>query len=171
MAGVRVMASDPEIRAHLQWLGYLQPVGLVVSAPALAAAGAFVNKNIVREQQRLIALAKPAINDFPGFCRDFLGWEAADLAGGSGGPDLPRALDVALPEYDEVLSPTYAVPDPDQNDRWLMLIQVLPRTSDLDEVGESHRDDRHWHASPQARFDRLLRPASGKSSSSICAPM
>jgi type I restriction-modification system DNA methylase subunit len=151
------MATDPEIRAHLQWLGYLQPVGLVVSAPALAAAGAFVNKNIVREQQTLIALAKPTLNDFPGFCRDFLSWEAADLAGGPGGPDLPRDLDVALPEYDEVLSPTYAVPDPDQKDRWLMLIQVLPRTVDLDEVGESHRDDRHWHASPQARFDRLLR--------------
>jgi type I restriction-modification system DNA methylase subunit len=151
------MATDPEIRAHLQWLGYLQPVGLVVSAPALAAAGAYVNKNIVREQQTLIALAKPSIDDFPRFCREFLGWEAADLSGGPGGPELPRSLDVALPEYGEVLSPTYAVPDPDQKDRWLMLIQVLPRTLDLDEVGESHRDDRHWHASPQARFDRLLR--------------
>ena len=151
------MANDPEIRAHLQWLGYLQPVGLVVSAPALAAAGAFVNKNIVREQQILIGLAKPTINDFPRFCREFLGWEAADLAGGPGGPELPRTLDVALPEYEEVLSPTYAVPDPDQKDRWLMLIQALPRTVDLDEVGEAHRDDRHWHASPQARFDRLLR--------------
>jgi hypothetical protein len=165
------VATDPEIRAHLQWLGYLQPVGLVVSAPALAGAGAFVNKNIVREQQTLIALARPkaatmrpgspapepAIEDFPSFCREFLGWEAADLAGGPGGPDLPRTLDVALPEYDEVLSPTYGVPDPDQRDRWLMLVQVLPKGTDLDEVRESHRDDRHWHASPQARFDRLLR--------------
>ena len=159
------MATDPEIRAHLQWLGYLQPTGLVVSAPALGAAGAFVNKNIVREQQTLIALSRPrvagdaapAIDDFPAFCRDFLGWEATDLAGGPGGPELPRSLDVALPEYAEVLSPTYAVPGPDQADRWLMLIQVLPRGTDLDSVAAAHHDDHHWHASPLARFERLLR--------------
>lgn len=79
------MATDPEVRAHQQWIGYVQPVGLVVSAPALAAAGAFVNKNIVLQQQVLVGLAKPkatpsrptdlpdpAIDDVPAFCRQFL---------------------------------------------------------------------------------------------------
>jgi hypothetical protein len=33
------MSRDPEFLTHLEWLGYLQPVGLVVSAPTLAAAG------------------------------------------------------------------------------------------------------------------------------------
>ena len=28
------MAQDPEYRAHQEWLGYVQPVGLVVSIPA-----------------------------------------------------------------------------------------------------------------------------------------
>ena len=29
---------DPELRAHKEWLGLLQPVGLVVSPPALIKA-------------------------------------------------------------------------------------------------------------------------------------
>ena len=41
---------DPELRAHQEWRGYLQPAGLVVSPAALRDAQAFVNKNIVREQ-------------------------------------------------------------------------------------------------------------------------
>ena len=31
---------DPEVAAHLEWLGYVQPTGLVVSAAALVRAGA-----------------------------------------------------------------------------------------------------------------------------------
>lgn len=164
------MPPAPEIRAHQQWLGYLQPAGLVVSAPALAAAGVVVNKNIVRQQQVLIDLAQPkasvgrtgdppppAIDDLPAFCRAFLGWEANDLAGAPGGPELPRALDVALPEYGEVLSPTYGVPDPDQPGQWLMLVQVVAKGVDLDEVEPARQGEHHWHASPQARLDRLLR--------------
>jgi len=34
----RHMANDPELLAHQQWLGFLQPVGLVVSPPALLQA-------------------------------------------------------------------------------------------------------------------------------------
>ncbi len=33
---------DPEIVAHLEWLGFVRPVGLVVSAPALVHAGAIL---------------------------------------------------------------------------------------------------------------------------------
>jgi len=45
------MANDPEIRLHKEWLGFLQPVGLVVSPPALSAAQAVVNRNVVELQQ------------------------------------------------------------------------------------------------------------------------
>jgi hypothetical protein len=38
------MAKDPELQAHLEWIGYIQPGGLVVSAPALLAAKAQVNR-------------------------------------------------------------------------------------------------------------------------------
>ena len=43
------MAPSEEHRSHQEWLGYLQPVGLVVSPPALVAAQAHINKNIVPE--------------------------------------------------------------------------------------------------------------------------
>ena len=33
---------DPAILAHLEWIGFVQPKGLVVSAPALVRAGAIL---------------------------------------------------------------------------------------------------------------------------------
>ena len=38
---------------------------------------------------------------------------------------------------------------------WLLLIKVLPKGTDFDAVEEI--DSRHWQASPQAKFERLLR--------------
>ncbi len=49
------MAQDYECRVHRDWIGLLRPVGLVVSPPALVAAQAFPDKNIVIEQQSLLA--------------------------------------------------------------------------------------------------------------------
>jgi hypothetical protein len=48
------MAKDPQLQAHLEWLGYLQPVGLVVSATALLEAQAHVSRDVVAEQQRFL---------------------------------------------------------------------------------------------------------------------
>jgi hypothetical protein len=156
------MAADPELRAHQEWLGYVQPVGLLVSAPALVACGAHVNRNIVRQQQELIAFAldgdgTPRLDDLPAFLRRFLGWEERDLAGAPGGPLLPPDLEVALPEFGDALRPDYAVPDPDKPGSWLMLVGTAPPATDLDKVveGNGHR----WPASPHARFERLLREA------------
>jgi len=157
------MASDPELRSHQEWLGYLQPVGLVVSPPALHAAQAWVNRaEAVRLQAVLEDLVDPGpppcVNDFPGFCRTLLGWAPEHLAGSPDGPPLPEGLDVSLPEYGEVLSPTYAVPDAENDGQPLMLVRALPRTIDLDAVEEERQsNDRAWHAGPQARFERLLR--------------
>jgi len=53
------MASDYELKVHRGWIGLLQPVGLVVSPPALVTAQAFPDKNILEEQQQLTNLLKP----------------------------------------------------------------------------------------------------------------
>ncbi len=157
------MANDPELRRHQEWLGYVQPVGLVVSPPALHAAQAAINSNaLVPLQETLEDLVDPGpppcVNDFPGFCRTLLGWETQHLVGTTGGSPIAESLDVSLPEYGEVLSPTYAVPDGDHQGQWLMLVKALPRTVDLDAVEADRQDsDRAWHASPHARFERLLR--------------
>src|SRR5262245_20545985 len=119
------MADAPELRAHKEWLGYVQPVGLVVSPPALLAAQAYVNRNIIAEQQILLGLTadsgdRRTIGDLPQLCVQLFGWEKTDLAGAPGGPELPGDLAVSLPEYGDVLRPTYAVPDPDHDGAWLM---------------------------------------------------
>ena len=169
--GLKDMSQDPELRAHKEWLGYLQPVGLVVSPAALRDAQAFVNKNIVREQSILIRHVrgestaatqrgeepKPRLKDFAVFAFDFWGWEPSDLAGGPGGPELPTSLEVPLADYGEVLAPRYAVPDPANPGLWLMLIDVRTDSANLDDAPKEDTNDKRWHASPQARFERLLR--------------
>lgn len=159
------MPPAPEALAHQQWLGYLQPVGLVVSVPGLLAAQAQVQRNIAPQQRVLIDLTAPApadddappvLRDFPRFASEFLGWPTEFLAGAPGGPALPPDLDVALTDYNDLLAPTYAVADADNSGQWLMLVKVEPEGTDLDALPTERHDDRQWHASPQARFERLL---------------
>lgn len=162
------MPNDYELRVHREWLGLLQPVGLVVSPPALANAQAVPDRAILREQNELLALVgasgaptrgrKAAIRDFPAFTRNVLGWKATKLAGSEAGPALPDDLSVHLPEYHETLRPTFAVPGlKDDGAPWLMLVQVFSEAVDLDESAGT--TERQWHASPQVRLERLLREA------------
>src|SRR5438105_12702067 len=154
------MARDPETLAHLEWLGYVQPVGLVVSVPALLAAQAHVGRASPAEHQSFLAHLPrdkydeiiPEIPDLRQFVQSVLGWEANDLQ------EAPASLEVALPEYHETLRPTFVVPEfqPKDSERpWLMLVQCLPKATDFDSVHV--HEERHWQATPEARFERLLR--------------
>src|SRR5215470_8992357 len=98
------MAKDPELLAHLEWLGYLQPVGLVVSPPALVAAQAFPAKNIIPDHNRFLEVvedvtldgqadAVPAVREFPRLATSVLGWEPADLVGTAEGGPVPETLE------------------------------------------------------------------------------
>ncbi len=159
---------DPERVAHKAWLGPLQPVGVVVSPPALTKAQAVLDRNILPIQQALQAIvqrpasvysdADPVLLDFPRFAREVLGWTSEDLAGAPGGPPVPEALAVALPNYGEILRPTYAALDSMGDNRPLLLIQVVDRGAALDKPPD-HAERSGWHASPQARLERLLRDA------------
>ena len=166
------MARDPELLTHIEWLGYLQPVGLVVSPPALVDAQAFPSKNIIPEHNRFLEMVdqitlegendpQPSIRDFPRFATQMLGWEPADLVGTAEGGPVPDSLEVTLTEYNETLRPSYAVPEfdkaPNGDRKWLMLIQRVKLGLDLDDTPETDAKDHRWQASPQARFERLLR--------------
>jgi hypothetical protein len=51
----RSSTTDPELQAHQEWLGYLQPVGLVVSPAAMQHAGWVVTSSgseLIERQQR-----------------------------------------------------------------------------------------------------------------------
>ena len=65
----KTMAYDPILEAHKRWLGYLQPVGLVVSPHALVAAQAVPSANVQGLQRRLQAIlsAPPGPGEAPAF--------------------------------------------------------------------------------------------------------
>ena len=159
------MAKDREHYPHQEWLGYVQPVGLVVSVPALLAAQAHVTRNIGREHQQFLACLTedetPALRSLADLTQHVFGWEAGDLVDLATADETDRqALEVQLPEYGETLAPTHAVrqfvPAKSQQPApWLMLVQSLPKGQDFDSIPEL--DDRRWHATPQAKFERLLR--------------
>jgi hypothetical protein len=157
------MVKDPQIERHKQWLGYLQPQGLVVAPAALDACQAWLDDSVFAEQQRLCSLLidKPisATVSRHGItlrqlCVDLLGWEPADLV-----PGAATGIESVLTDYHETLRPDFAVRDPDPADAakpWTLLIQDLPHGTDPDKPPEE-QDERHWRASHQARFERLLR--------------
>lgn len=159
------LSRDPEVRNHQEWLGYVQPEGLVVSIPALLEAGAYINRNFAPQHKRFLealpvdagGVSIPEIREFPTFAKTVFEWSEQDLYGGPGAAEVPASLEAALPDYGETLRPTYALrefqPTPERH--WIMLIQVLPGITEFDKVKTD--DSRHWQASPQARFERLLR--------------
>jgi len=160
------MAKDPAVLAHQEWLGYVQPAGLVVSIPAMLDANVRINQNIAPDHRRFLdALSSstdgepiPEIADFPQFAQTVLDWSASDLYGAPGSESLPESLEVPLPDYSETLRPTYALREFEvtgDGREWILLIKVLPKGTDFDAVDDS--DSRHWLASPQAKFERLLR--------------
>jgi hypothetical protein len=169
----------PELLAHREWLGQIQPVGLVVSPAVLVRQGVFVDRQKgIEKQARLREIFDSSV-DFAIFARDVLEWPDGLLAGSPDGPELPDALTVALPEYDDRLSPTYAVPNPEPApvgqgatspagqgfpapskvegslaDNWLALVSIVPNGVDLDRLPADHTG---WRATPHARLERLLR--------------
>ena len=147
-------ADNRLVEAHRRWIGYVQPTGLVVSPVVLANHTIGADSNVGAEQVRLVELVTPDSNrvtDIPAFVQTLLGWQPDDLL------PAPEDLAVPLPELDTTLRPTYVVRDPTPADgapQWQMLVSVEPDGRDLDAIDEGNRA---WAATPQARFERLLR--------------
>jgi hypothetical protein len=93
----------------------------------------------------------------PAFARAVFGWGAENLWGAPGAPALPTSLEAPLPEYSETLRPTYALREfePKEGSEWILLVHVLPTGANFDAT--TTLDAHRWQASPQARFERLLR--------------
>lgn len=162
------MSVDPAIRDHQAWLGYLQPDGLVVSSAALVDSQVMLPQDTLQLQQRFVAFVGETtaddegdtvatIADFPAFACEFLEWPDDCLIGKAERP-IPDALNVALPELGETLSPTFAFRDAKPKDPanpWLLLGQALEVGTDMDAVQTVNAAG--WSASPSRRFERLLR--------------
>ena len=160
---------DPNTRAHLEWLGFIQPAGLVVSAPALVKAGAILNRQDSEGQallagcvhQRVVLPGRdpePCVRDFQEFASTVLGWgfSSRGYAGTAEAP-VPADLSVVLPDYDETLHPDFAVRERDPRNGaspWQLLVQVLAAGQDFNKATSGAGG---LEASPQGRVERLLR--------------
>ncbi|HOU53048.1 MAG TPA: N-6 DNA methylase [Myxococcota bacterium] len=169
---------DPHVLAHLEWLGFVRPTGLVVSAPALVRAGAILNRSDAEGQHLLRdfleggdlpggireteqpyggkAQSEPSIRDFRAFARSVLGWSFSPK--GYAGIEqalIPPELHVPLPDIGETLRPDYAVREPDPEEGappWQLLVQVLEPSADFDRPTGGRLD-----LPPHSRMERLLR--------------
>lgn len=155
---------DPHVLAHLEWIGFVQPTGLVVSAPALVRAGAILNtrdaegQGLLRSSVDTTDDADPRIRDFRAFARTVLGWSFSPK-GYAGTPEapIPPELEVPLPDSGETLRPDYAVREPEPQNgapAWQLLVRVLEPEQDFDLEA---RAGRRSELSPQSRMERLLR--------------
>ena len=164
-------APDPNTRAHLEWLGFIQPNGLVVSAPALVKAGAILNRQDAEGQSRLVGCVRervldsargpePCIPDFREFAATVLGWGFSSRGyAGTVDTPIPRELEFPLPDYGETLRPDFAVRERDPRNGaspWQLLVQVLDAGRDFD-VPATGGTGLRLEASPQGRAERLLR--------------
>src|SRR5438094_10364467 len=138
---------DPEILGHLEWLGFVRPTGLVVSAPALVRAGAILDRRDAEGQRLLRACVEerafdskegpvPYLPDFRAFAESVLGWSFSPKGyAGTAESPVPAELEVPLPEYEETLRPDIAVRELDPQDGaspWQLLVRVLQPGEDLD---------------------------------------
>ena len=174
-----VSKQDPAIAAHLEWLGFVRPTGLVVSAPALVRHGAVLNRRDT-EGHRLLRMcvedrqindgtdAQLVLPDFRSFASGVLDWRFYPKAyAGTDRAPIPPELEVRTPDTGEVLRPQFAVrkaasqrndADAQANDNptsaWQLLVTSTDPTVDFDHVVRAKDGT---DASAHGRMERLLR--------------
>ena len=117
MAGEQLTLAkrDPHIADHLEWIGFVRPTGLVVSAPALVSAGVILNRRDAEGQQLLndcveAGGAEPTLPDFRTFANRVLGWNFSPRAySGTEEAPIPLELEATLPDSGGILRPDFAV--------------------------------------------------------------
>ena len=159
---------DPQIAAHLEWLGFVRPTGLVVSAPALVRAGAILARDADGQQLLRDCVAErrfhpdreaePYLPDFQAFASAVLGWNFSPKGyAGTDDSPVPAELEVPLHDSGALLRPDFAVRERDPRENapgWQLLVRVLDPEEDFDRVaGGAGRLELSAHG----RLERLLR--------------
>ena len=163
------MASvTPGPHTHEQWLGLVQPVGLVVAPAVLSALQLFPNQStpylsarqrqlegLLEEMERPGDQPLAVVPSFQLLATELLDWGEADLVSAS---ELEAVPEVVLAEYGETLRPTHGLPKFEGEGLQALVL-------DLTQCREWGRDfDANWNptghgwdATPQQRFERLLK--------------
>ncbi|MCS5700274.1 BREX-1 system adenine-specific DNA-methyltransferase PglX [Cyanobium sp. FGCU-52] len=155
--------GTPGVHTHQEWLGLVQPVGLVVAPVVLTRLGLFPESQpraLAESQRRLLDLLEEvetptaevisAVPRFEDLAAELLSWEPEDLVPAE---RFPAPILVELADYGDVLRPTHAIPAPSKEGSFQALVQELPLGTGFHEpLRESG-----WEATPQQRFERLLK--------------
>lgn len=140
------------LNEHREWIGLLQPVGLVVSPTALARAQLRLQRDVFELQNELMSITDDAgllpMHLLNLFIR-VLGWRKDDLFAG----DSINDLHVYLPERETLLKADFAVKNVDTQSFEILIKDIGHKAFDEDEVPEG----RGWQATPHAKFERHLR--------------
>ena len=170
---------DPHIDAHLEWLGFVRPTGLVVSVPALVRAGAILPRDPEGQRRLRDCVAErrfhpdrepePWLPDFRAFASAVLGWSFSPNAtrnltrpdqegyAGTDGSRIPPELETPLQDGGEMLRPDFAVRERDPREDappWQLLVREIHPGADFDRVaGGAGR----LEVSAHGRMERLLR--------------
>src|SRR6266404_2042023 len=147
-----------------EWLGHVQPIGLVVAPAVLARHGLNPETQTRANTEEVRALMSPkddgssakspdprALKDPWAFFEKILGWRATLVAGAPHGPPLPEELSLRVDESDTEIAPHWAVIEPDCG--WQILVRIEAAGVNPDERGALQG----WEASPHQRLERLLR--------------
>ena len=163
--------GTPGLHTHQEWLGLVQPVGLVVAPVVLDRLGLFPEAGTARladGQRRLKELLKPVqdasdnslevVSDFPALLEELLDWQTGDLVEAAA---ADPAVEVRLDDYNDVLRPTHLVPaieaEATGGSPWQALVQLLPAGTGFDDLPRDRDTTSGWQATPQQRFERLLK--------------
>ncbi|WP_025660143.1 DNA methyltransferase [Rhizobium sp. IBUN] len=139
-----------------EWLGHVQPVGLVV-APVVLKAYELVPEQQTRSDTEAIKPhlslrdSGPTLLDPWAFFADILGWRPGRVAGSPGGAPIPDDLVLRIEESDIEIAPHWAVADPEGG--WQMLVRVEATGVDPDGRGALEG----WEATPHQRLERLCK--------------
>lgn len=141
---------------NLEWLGHVQPIGLVVAPAVLLRYGLVPEEQGRADTEAATALLAegddgPALADPWAFFSQILGWRPAQVAGAPGGPELPEGLSAWLPESETRLAPHWAVQSLDGG--WQLLVRLEAPGVAPDARGALDG----WEATPHQRLERLLR--------------
>ena len=156
------MADGILVDCDTEWLQLAPPVGLVISALALKDLG------LVAARQTPVDTAaarehiaedtdEPALADPWRFFQSVLGWIAQDVAGAPDGPPIPEHLIVHLRDVNTTLEPTWAVRAAKGAPEHGPTHQLLVRIEERGVAPDAKKALDGWEATPQQRFERLLR--------------
>ncbi len=161
--------GTPGIHTHEQWLGLVQPVGLVVAPAVLTKLQLFPNqgttylsgcqrqlKSLLEERDHCTS-GKPiqVVPSFQLLANALLDWGDCDLVAVDAMAAMPE---VVLSEYGETLRPTHGVPKFEGEGFQALVLDLTQLQEWGREFDEPWNPTGHgWDATPQQRFERLLK--------------